>query len=74
MPVFTHFAESIIPSVPGQCNRTNDQVVVAGFQFDFVVEPVLLQENLRYADATRVANPYQRSFHGKRPLTKVITI
>ena len=59
MPVFAHLAEGVIPSTPGLCGRTNDQVVVAGFQFDFVVEPVLFQEDFRYAYATRVANPNQ---------------
>ena len=65
--MFAHLAEGVIPSTPGLCGRTNDQVVVAGFQFDFVVEPVLFQEDFRYAYATRVANPNQSSFHGKPP-------
>ena len=63
-----HAAEGVIPTGPGRRSRTDDQVVLAGFQFDFVFEPVPFQQNFGNAYAARVANPYQSSFHRKPPL------
>lgn len=63
-----HAAEGVIPTGPGRRSRTDDQVVLAGFQFDFAFETVLFHEHFRDAYATRVANPYQSSFHGKPPI------
>ena len=42
--MFVHVAKGVIPTAPGVESRTDNQVVVAEFEFDRVLELTLLQK------------------------------
>ena len=72
--MFTHVAKGIIPPTPRLYGRTNDQVVVPKFQFDLVMELAPFQECFGDADAARIPNLNEASFHQQTFSPTVLTL
>ncbi len=61
--VFAHLAKGDIPTATGFCGWADDQVTVAYFQFDLVVEMALFQKRFGDVYAARITDLNDRGFH-----------
>jgi hypothetical protein len=74
LPGMARCAEGFAPAVSWPPFRRNDQAIAYDPHFDCSTEPALLNDWLRYANATGIANPNQLCSHIQNHLRNYIVI
>src|SRR5208337_2033745 len=65
-------AEGFAPALAGPAFRGDDQTIAHDPHFDSLTEPALLDQWLRYADATGISDPNQLCSHVQKHLCNYI--